>query len=877
MNEQRQKRVEELFEKMADSAASEYGQLLESACGEDHQLRDDVLALLQADASGGQEILGFNVTDLARHLLDPERPPIIPGRFGRYIIERLLGHGGMGCVYLAQRDGLGDRVAVKFLHDAWSSPLHRERFAKEQRTLAGLNHPAIARLYDSGVANGIPWFAMEYVEGTRITDFAWSHKLDLRVRLKLFRSVCEAVNYAHHYLTVHLDLKPSNILVTEDGAVKLLDFGIAKNLNRDEGSAEKTQTGLRPFSLNYASPEQIRGEALDIQTDVHGLGIVLYELLTGTTPADLTNAGAAEVLRYTEVEAERPSVAALANSRGKVEASKRDWSDLDVLCLTAIHRERARRYKSVEALIRDVDHYLSGRPLEARPDSLVYRAGKFVRRNRSSLAMVAAMSAVVIGLVVFYTVRLTTSRNAALNAAARTQRIQRFTLRLFQGNDGFASPAENLRVLTLVDRGVEEAQTLKREPEMQAELYQTLGGIYQKLGKFDRADDLFRAALKQREALLGKGHPETVESLIDLGLLRLDQAHFVEAERLIRQGRERLERARSADYEERARATFALGKVLEARGNYPAAIPLLSEAAKIQLAAKAPVPERAATLKELADAQFYAGHFDLCESITRQALDADRQFFGDQHPSVAEALINLGAVQIERGHYATAEQFYRKAVDIDQTWYGENHPQTASAIYMLGEALRNENRFDEAELLLNRALAIQEKVYGPTNPHVANVLNELCIVRSQRNQLREARACYDRVVAIYKNVYGDRHYRVGLALANRASVYLTAKDYHQAERGFRDALAHYREVLPANHLYVGIAQIKLGRTLLHLHRYGEAEEHTLAGYKIVKVQTTPTVSWLQSARADLATIYAQLGRQEEASALRSALAEEAPK
>ncbi len=868
MNSERQQQIEDLFDDVADSPPSEHRHRLESACGDDCQLIDEVMALLDADASGGHEILGLDVAEMASQLLDPATPPIIPGRFGRYAIKECLGHGGMGWVYLAERDGLGDRVAMKFLHNAWSSSVHRERFAREQRTLAGLNHPCIARLYDAGVINGTPWFAMEYVEGVRITDFCERNQLDLGGRLKLFRSVCEAVKYAHRHLTVHLDLKPSNIFVTADGDIKLLDFGIARNLHREGGEAEKTQTGFRSFSLNYAAPEQIRGEAVDVQTDIHGLGIILYELLTGKTPADLADAGAAELFRYAEEEVKRPSVAVRANSGVPVRASRTNWNDLDVLCLTAIHRDRARRYESAEALIRDLEHFAKDEPLQAQADNARYRLSKFLIRRQNEVIAASVMVTIVIVLSVFFAVRLTNSRNIALNAAARTQRVQRFMLRLFEGNDKFTPPAESLSVMTIVERGVREARTLDREPEMQAELYQTLAGIYQKLGKFDRADELFRAALKERRSLLGPNHPETAESLVDLGLLRLDQARFEEAERLIREGGETLKHVRTADSEGPAKATFALGKVLEARGTYALAIPLLSEAAKLQSGSNAPVPELAVTLKELADAHFYAGHYDVCENLTRQVLDMQRQFYGERHPLIADDLINLGAVQIERGRYTEAEQFYRRALVINRAWYGDNHPQTASTIYMLGEALLSEKRFDDAERLLKEALAIQEQVYGPIHPHVANVLNELCLVHLGRNQMRQAGICFDRVAKIYKTVYGDRHYLVGLALANRASVYLADKDYARAEQGFRDALAHYEQVLPANHLYAGIAQIKLGRALLRQKRYVEAEEHTLAGYKIVNTQTSPAVSWLKSARTDLATIYDQLGRPEEASTFR---------
>jgi eukaryotic-like serine/threonine-protein kinase len=363
-------RMEEIFEQVVDLPPSEQQTLLNDLCGNDAELKEEIAALLEADACGHHPALRHELPGMARHLLETDSPGAIPSRFGRYLIRGYLGQGGMGRVYLAEREDLGDKVAVKFLQDAWTSPVDRRRFAQEQRLLAGLNHPNIARLYDAGVEHGTPWFAMEYVEGVPIDRYCRTGNIPLEDRLKLFRTACEAVAYAHRNLTVHLDLKPSNILVTQDGTVKLLDFGIARNLEQESGEGDRTKTSLRLFSLNYAAPEQIRGEVLDVQTDVHGLGVVLYELLTGITPADLSNAGVAELMKFSEEEVERPSVADRKSGQAVIRASKAAWSDLDVLCLTTLRRERGRRYPTVEALIRDLDHFLKHEPLEARGDSL---------------------------------------------------------------------------------------------------------------------------------------------------------------------------------------------------------------------------------------------------------------------------------------------------------------------------------------------------------------------------------------------------------------------------------------------------------------------------------------------------------------------------
>ncbi len=869
MDAARLSRIQTLFHSAADLPSAAQGPFLSAACGEDGELAAEVLGMLEADAQGAP-LLDDGVAGLAQRLFGAATAG--PREIGPYRLGKILGEGGMGVVFLAEREDLGNRVAIKFLRDAWLSSSRRARFAEEQRTLAQLNHPSIARLYDADtLPDGTPWFAMEFVDGAPITAYCRTNESPLAERLRLFRDVCEAVRYAHANAVIHRDLKPSNIFVKPDGSVRLLDFGIARHLDNLDRPADSTRTAVRLMTPAYAAPEQILGAPIGVFTDVYSLGVVLYELLTGRLPLDLSN--------RTPGEAERMIVAQDAAKPSSVAASppfalsKSGWADLDVLCLTAIHKDPARRYRSVEALIRDVDHYVRHEPLEARLDTVRYRCGKFVRRNRRPIYASLLVLVTIVALVAFFTVRLTAARNATLAAAARTQRVQRFMLNLFEGGDSSAAPSDGLRVVTLIDRGVREAQSLQRDPEERAEIYQTLGDIYRKLGDPDRADPLLSAALKQRRSLFGPGDPAVAESLVALGLLRVDQARLDEAERLVREALAKTSQARPRDIGAVAKATAALGKVLEARGAYSKAIPVLQEAIRLQSGMESAAPDLAASFKELADTQFYAGNYDACDALSRRAMSLHRQLFGDHHPLVAADLVNLGAVRYERGDYSEAERLYRQALAIDTSWFGADNPETASNLTMLGRALIRENRFDEAVNLLERALAIQERSYGPLSPRVAGVLNELASVALQRGRLKEAESQFRRMSDIYKAAYGERHYLYALSLSNLASVYLDRKDYARAERIYRDVIARFTAALSEDHLYTGIAQIKLGRALVRQKRYAEAEEHSLAGYRILTKQTSPSVTWLKSARQDLATIYDALSQPDKAANFRTELAE----
>ena len=455
MDSARWQRIQSVFHDAAGRPDAERVSFVQGVCGSNAELAAEVLAMLQHD-SGGNGLLDQGVAEAARRTLAEFDPPIAK-EFGPYKLIRVLGEGGMGVVYLAERKDLHTQVAIKVLRDAWLSPARRERFAVEQRTLAQLNNPSIARLYDAAVLpDGTPYFVMEYVEGVPLTRYCRENRCPVEQRLRLFRAICEAVQYAHSHAIIHRDLKPSNILVKSDGSVRLLDFGIAKQIESLELQIDQTMTGLRLMTPAYAAPEQIRGDRIGIGTDVYSLGVILYELLTSELPFDLSNLTPAEAATIiTEHDPGKPSSAVRrARPSAASELSKTAWSDLDVLCLAAMRKDPQRRYASVEALIRDIDHYLHAEPLDARPDTLGYRTAKFVRRNRRVVTAASLVVAAIVVMAVLFTVRLARARDAAMAEAARTQRIQQFMTNLFQGGDPSAGPDDNLRVVTLLDRGV---------------------------------------------------------------------------------------------------------------------------------------------------------------------------------------------------------------------------------------------------------------------------------------------------------------------------------------------------------------------------------------------------------------------------------------
>ena len=856
----RWERLQLLFHDAGAVPAPEREDFLGARCGDDPSLVPEVLELLAQDARRFT-LLDEGMVSVADSLL--RRPEILDGkRIGQYRIIRLLGEGGMGIVYLASRDDLDRQVAIKLLRDAGLSPARNLLFTVEQRTLAQLTHPSITRLYDADVTpDGTPYIVMEYVDGEPLTDYCERHACSMETRLQLFREICAAVQYAHQHAVIHRDLKPSNVLVRPDGSISLLDFGIAEPLV--ETADPRTHTALRMMTPLYTPPEQLAGGIIGVQTDVYALGVILYQLLSGQTPFEVAGCTPAQVERMVmEAAPARPSL------RGRAYLSKLtpsqakprpvSWPELDVLCLKALHRDPTQRYGSVEALVRDLDHYLRHEPLDARPDSLTYRARMFFGRHRFATGAVALTLLVALLLGAFFTWRLNSARAAAIEQAARAQRIQGFVTNLIQGGDAEAGPAESLRVITLLDRGAQEAAGLQADPPMQADMYQTLGTLYQNLGSLDRADTLLSGALALRRAHSSPGDPSLISSLDVLAVLRVAQGRLPEAEAL---AREALNAARAPLIapQDLARALVATGRVQAEQGHYEEAIHTLGEAlAKSSAPGAAPL-DLSTALRALAAAEYSAGHYDASRAEYERLLVLDRRLRGVNHPAVADDLGALCAIMQDLGYYPAAEALARESLGITNAYFGADHPKTAAALTQLGRALLYQKKYDPSEAALKQALSIDERDFGRGHAAVADTLNELGNLASLRDDYVGAQAHFQRVADIYRTIYGDHHYLVAIALSNVAYAKLNLKDYQGAEAGFRDVVQRFTETLGAANVNTGIAQIKLGRTLLRERRLQEAEEHTLAGYENLNHQTDPGTSFLQAARKDLVAEYEGLG------------------
>jgi len=703
---------------------------LDEVCAEAADLRSELEALLFADESA--EADGFldqrPLTPLAD--LEEVEDDARGRQIGPYTIVRLLGRGGMGTVYLAHRSDVDKQVAIKLLDSGFVSGDATRRFLLEQTVLARLDHPHIARLLDAGIlTSATPYFVMELVDGEPITDYA--ARVDLHARLRLFADVCSATAYAHQQLVVHRDLKPSNIMVDRGGAVKLVDFGIAKLLDDDH---QLTLTGGRLMTPDFAAPEQVRGEPITPATDVYALGLLLFELLTGTRAYTLRG--------LTPSQAERTVCDWTPPKPSTLDV--RVAGDLDAVCLRALEKDPARRYPTSSELLSDIQRYLSHRPVEARPPTLAYVTRKFVTRHLVAVATATLLVFLLLSgslAVLWQAQRAERERERAERALVESNAIADFLIDLFEAPDPARSRGTSPSARELIALGETRAEQLAGQPLVQARMLDTIGRVYANLGQFDRAEPLTLRALALRQAYLAADHADTATSLHDLASLHQEQGRYREAEPRYAAALAMRRRVLGPDHPDVAE-TLGLYGVLVLRMHRD---------------------DRTA------------------ETLLREAVEIRRRAFGGSDPRVASTLNTLAAVYDFRGDYDTTERLLREALAIQRRHLGPSHPDSRATLNNLGTTLTFKGDFHAAEATMKETLDLNRRVVGPAHPSVAGNLNNLAAIFERSGQTARAEGTYREAIAIGEAALGADHPRVAQMWGNRARVLAALGDSVEAE------------------------------------------------------------------------------------------------
>jgi serine/threonine protein kinase/tetratricopeptide (TPR) repeat protein len=853
----------DVLDRALELAPGERAAYVEHACRDDPALGAAASALLVGADS--RTFLDAPAAEFAAPLLG-DLPPQTDGtpanlQIGAYRIVREIGHGGMGTVYLAERadNQYQKRVALKLL-PRWSAGNERliRRFIEERQILAALDHPDIARLFDGGVTpDGLPWFAMEYVEGVPIDRYCDERRLSIERRLELFCRVCAAVQYAHRNLVVHRDLKPANILVTAEGAVKLLDFGIAKLLGGQAvgASASLTMTGEYLMTPRYASPEQVRGDAISTASDVYSLGVLLHELLTGRYPYRLTTHEPHDISRaILEQEPERPSVAVLHPPDARVRAGyvstpervalardivpaklvRRLRGDLDTIVLTAMQKDPARRYGSAEQLEADVRRHLAGLPLAAQPESRLSRARKFVRRHRAGVTATAGVALLIVAFVLVAAVQSVRIRAQAARIAVerdRAEQVSGFLAGLFRTSDPYAGAGGGLTAREILDSGAARIdRELVGQPQARAQMMFEMGRAYFGLGLRDRARRFLEVSLAIRRRMHPEDQVDVARTLDFLGLVRLEQGDSDGAERAYREALAMRGQFLGVQHRDVARTLNGLAGVLRA-----------------------------------------AGRFRDADSVSRQAVAIDQAQPEVHRLDLAESLKGLAHAVHERGEQAEAVRLYRQALALQRQGLPPGHPEAVGTLLDLADALGDAGQDAAADSLFRYGVALERRMLGDDHPEVARAEARYARLLHRRGDRAEAEALYRRSLATVRRRLPAVHPVTATTLLGLGGLLLDRGAAELAEPLLREALAIRRTTLPVRHAGIAETEQAVGAVTMARRRYVEAERYLLASREALRAAYGDADPRAQAALVRVVRLYEVWGQPARAAMYRAQL------
>jgi serine/threonine-protein kinase len=776
-------------------------------------------------------------------------------RIGAYRVLERLGRGGTSAVYRAERDDdqFQRQVALKVLHRGREDADFAQRFVSERQILASLHHPHIAQLYDGGLTeDGRPFFAMELVDGRPITQYCAEEALSTRERLQLFLGVAEAVRYAHRNLVVHRDLKPTNILVADDGTPQLLDFGIAKLLAEETPHTRPlTQTGQLLMTPEYAAPEQVTGEAVTTATDVYQLGVLLYELLAGRRPYEFETKTPSVIEKVIlQEEPPRPSTAVTrANEDGDTDrfesrhrADDALHSDLDTIVLKALRKEPERRYSSAEAMIDDVERHLEGHPIAARPATWTYQARKFVQRNRWGVGAAAGFLALLLVYAATVTVqaqRIASERDRAQAATAKaqqsaqkSQRMSQFLVSLFEE----ANPRRSSGKLTardLLDDATARLDTsFSGNAVVEADLLEVIGNAYRNQGLYSKTYELHRRALalrKENEA------PDDVLATAENNV---------------------------------GEALYYLGRYDEAQSHYRRS---LSKRRRVLDSSHVDIAQ---SLNNLALIDIENARYKRARRRYREALSIFKNKLGEEHWRTANALNNIAQVEEQAGNPEAAERYYRRALELRRRISDAPDRDAGIVLNNLGGVLKSMKRFEEAEDAHRRALDIFRKVTAKGAPFIGHALAGLAQAKRGQKQYEEAERFFEEALTHYRKALADGHERIAKPLLAWGRMRLERGQPAKAEPLLREALHIRRAAFPEGHRKTGEARRALSAALTTLGRYEEAESTLLEGYDALRQQRGAQDSRVRAVWEQLVRLYDAWGKPARASAYRDPLDDE---
>jgi serine/threonine protein kinase len=753
----------------------------------------------------------------------------VPSTIGSYRIIRLLGEGGMGAVYEAEQDQPRRRVALKVIKSAWADRELLRRFELESQTLGRLHHPGIAQIYEAGAAEtgfgSQPFFAMEIIHGKPLIEYAEAKHLNTRQRLALMIQICEAVEHAHQRGIIHRDLKPGNILMEENGQPKILDFGLARVTDGDMQATRQTDMGQLLGTLAYMSPEQVTADplALDTRSDVYALGVILYELLAGRLPYEVSR-HVYEVVRTIQQVDPKPLSSMNRAYRG----------DIETIAAKALEKDKTRRYGSAAELAADIRRYLEDRPIAAKPASTSYQLRKFARRNKVLVTGTFAVFLTLVVGVVVSTWQAVRARRAEVRAQAETATAQAVVD--FLQNDLLAQASANkqagpttkpdpdLKVRTALDRAAERIEgKFAKQPEVEAEIRQTIGQTYYDLGLYPEGRKQLEQALTLRRRVLGPDNPKTIETMLSLGLTALVQDKYAEAEEIDNRALEISRRVLGPENPVTLKCTSAVVKLYLAQHKAAQTEALAKQA--LEISRRVLGPEHPDTLYAAGNlAASYAGQGKYAQdaALLAPVLEISRRVLGPEHPETLDYMRGLSYAYVMQGKEAQADEMDQQLLQILRRDLGPEHPVTLTALYNVTAGELREGKNAEAEELASDALEIKRRIFGPEDRRTLNSMRQLAEAYQGQGRYAEAEELDAKVLEIGRRLQGPED-RTPDTMVDLADVYRLEGKYAQAEALYGQTLDIQRRVLGADNPATFSAGEQMAITLSYDKQFARAE------------------------------------------------------
>lgn len=852
MDKQQWEKVSRIFDIALSLPAERRTTYIEHLCTGEPELQKEVRDLLTS-IEGSSEMLEEHLNkneallyDLTHHLeSDANFESFVGSNIGQWKVTDLLGRGGMGDVYKVERVGsdIHQEGALKIIRRGLDTPENIQRFRLEKQILAGLHHPNIASLIEGGISDkGLPYLVMEYVEGMPIDTYCNQQRLTIEECLKLFKTVCEAVQHAHKNLIVHRDLKPDNILVTKEGRVKILDFGIAKLLEPDfyGVSTIETRAGNRLMSLEYAAPEQIAGEAINITTDLYTLGGVLFVLLTNRTPFESEDASYRSI--QNKILREKPPAPSRC-IRNLTEQVRADFSkkrnvapdkidkiisgDLDAITLKALRKDPEERYESIGELLIDINAFLDNKPVLARSDSARYRIKKFFKRHKAGIAATFAFLFTVGALVTYYTLQITQERNSAQFEARRATQVKDFMLDIFRSHnpDSELYKGKDISAAELLTKGLESTEEeLSDQPEIQVEMLQYIGAALLGIDALERADDSYKLAVKKSKEYYGSTHFQTAASLINLANLKNKKGTYDSAEVFVNQAILILENEADEKWSKLATGYQVYGGAKFGKGKFKQAYVWFEKADSLYLANNDTTSDKyAANLSNLAAVSKRIGEWDKAEVYYHRALSLKQKRFGDSHLEVAETKEALAHLYSRTGNYQKAERYFLESLETQKKNLGENHSTIGGLKNRLAINFYRMSQLDQAEQFAEEAVSILKQVYGPEHSLYLDGLNTLAMINKDQRDYEEAEQLYRTIISTMQEQYGDNNPNAAVFMYNLAHLLHEQKEFSEAYPLFRKVVSIDKANLGEKSPDVAIDLNKLAALQRDMGRYSEAE------------------------------------------------------